>query len=315
MTEEESLARAERCHAHKHLGTDSHYFELESAHVGDRFAIWAMMPPSYARRTDRAFPVIYVTDGNTNAVIATAAASLLLGDHLRPTRPFIQICIGYADDDVGRRFVRRNRDFIPPGEPFSPMTERHIGARAYANALGIQGQEEFLAYARNGRADRFLGFLEQELHPEIVRRYRVDSAPIGLFGHSQGGLFTLYALTGGSSHFGIFGAASPAMLTAESQVMARYRQRLVDVGIASGGNQERLHLVASELEMTGTIELYRAIGRGYLSFVDVIRGEPWPGLLMTSAIIPGETHFSGVFDAYRSFLRSCYASPAAAEQV
>ena len=68
-----------------------------------------------------------------------------------------------------------------------------------------------------------------------------------------------------------------------------------------------MHVVANELEMTGPIELYRAIGNGYLSFVDMVRRDTWPGLEMTSSITPGETHFSGVFDAYRSFLRSCYA--------
>ena len=174
-----------------------------------------MTPPTYSRRIDEAFPVIYVTDGNTNAVVATAASYLVLGDHLRPTRPFIQVCVGYADGDAGQRFVRRNRDFIPPGEPFSPMMERHVGAKAYANALGSGGQEDFLTYARNGRADRFLAFLEHELHPEIVKRFRVNKS-IGLFGHSQGGLFALYALTKRSPLFSVFGASSPAILTAES---------------------------------------------------------------------------------------------------
>ena len=101
----------------------------------------------------------------------------------------------------------------PPGEPFSPMMERHIGAKAYANALGSGGQEDFLTYARNGRADRFLAFLEHELHPEIVKRFRVNKS-IGLFGHSQGGLFALYALTKRSPLFSVFGASSPAILTA-----------------------------------------------------------------------------------------------------
>ena len=40
------------------------YFELDSAHVGDRFAVWVTTPVYYDRDPDVRFPAIYVTDGN-----------------------------------------------------------------------------------------------------------------------------------------------------------------------------------------------------------------------------------------------------------
>ena len=211
------------------LSRDTVYFELDSVHVKDRFGIWVTTPSGYARTSERRYPVLYMSDGNTNAVIAAAASYLLMGDHLRPMQPFIQVSIGYTDDDPGRRFVRRNRDFTPPREPFSERMTRHVSSKAYANALGEVGLQAFLAHAHNGRADHFLAFIEEELHPEIARRYRIDIGNVGLYGHSQGGLFTLYALTSGCRLFNVFGAASPGIMTNDSQVFSLYRKLRADL--------------------------------------------------------------------------------------
>jgi uncharacterized protein len=280
------------------------YFEIASAQVGDRFAIWITLPPGYEREADELFPVIYVTDGNTNALLASAAAFLVAGDHLRPVRPFVQVCIGYADDDVGRRFIRRNRDFLPPGEPFSPLQARHVQARAYAETLGVDGMREFLHFAANGRADCFLRFIETELHPEIARSVRIAGDDAALYGHSQGGLFALWALVSGSHLFRTYGAASPAIMVENSCVFDLYRQRVARARAGDAGIH--LHMVINDLEMTGDIPLYRAIGRGFLAFVDLVKGQPMAGLTLSAEIRCGETHFSAMLESYRSFLQACY---------
>src|SRR3546814_19712655 len=46
----------------------------------------------------------------------------------------------------------------------------------------------------SGGADDFLAFIEHELKPLIAQRYPVDARRQILFGHSYGGLFTLYTL-------------------------------------------------------------------------------------------------------------------------
>ena len=283
---------------------ETRYFELDSEAVGDRFGIWVTLPPGY--RPGATFPVVYVLDGNTCATVAAAAFHLLLGDHLRPMRRFVQVGIGYPDDDVGDRWIRRNRDFLPPGEPYPDFMERHIRGKAYASVLGEKRIEVFLDQARNGRADRFLDFIETELHPRIVSAYAVDSSSVGLFGHSQGGLLALFALVCGRTLFRTIGAASPAISTDDSEIFRLYRllagQRTMSTDFVT-----RLHMVVNDLEMTGDIAPYRALGRGFLRFVDTVRSMPLAGLDMTTEVIVGETHFSGVFDAYRSFLRHCYA--------
>jgi len=285
------------------LSPNSVYFEIDSAYVGDRFGISVITPPDYESKPGR-FPAIYVTDGNTNALLAAAVSFLLLGDHLRPMRSFVQVCIGFADVDLARRLINRNRDFIPPGEPLSPRIEQHIGSKPYARMLGPMGHRAFMEQARNGKADKFLQFLEKELHPEVTRRFRVSDGEAGLFGHSQGGLFTLYTLTSGSPLFTKFGAGSPGFFTEDSNIYSLYEKLVAKTG--ENGRDLQLHLIVNEHEMTGTIALYRLIGIGSFKFIDLIRTKPLPGLRLTTSVTPGENHFSGVFDAYRSFLRACY---------
>jgi len=58
---------------------------------------------------------------------------------------------------------------------------------------------------------RFLAFIEDELKPLIAARYRVDPSRQTLFGHSYGGLFTLYALLERPQAFSGYVAASPSI--------------------------------------------------------------------------------------------------------
>jgi uncharacterized protein len=301
-----SAQNSDGMHVHRgQLAPGTIYFELDSTHVGDRFAIWITLPPGYDRKPAQAYPVVYVTDGNTSALLASAAAFLVAGDHLRPARPFVQVCIGYADENQGQRFVRRNRDFIPPGEPFAPLQAQHVQAKAYAGMLGADGMQQFLHFAANGQANRFLAFIETELHPEIMRRYRIDGGDVALYGHSQGGLFALWAFASGCSLFSAYGAASPALMVENSRVLDLYRQRAAQAEVTT--RAIRLHVVLNDLELTGSVALYRAMGRNCLALLDLVERQRPAGLDVTTDIRHGETHFSGMLDSYRSFLRTCYS--------
>lgn len=296
------------CESPAPLSPNTVYFEIDSSFTGDRYGIWVILPPAYTRKADQSFPALYVTDGNTNALLAAAASFLLFGDHLRPVRPFVQVCIGFADDkDIGARFVRRARDFVPPGERFASRLERHLSLPAYASALGPTGQEAMVEAFAKGGADDFLAFIEKELHPEIERRFRVKPSGAGLFGHSQGGLFSLYVMLRGSPLFETFGAGSPALNSSDSVAYGLYRDLVARTG--PEGRPIRLHILMNDGEMMGPTELYRALAINFVRFIDMVKGNPLPGLAMTSTVIRGENHFSGVFDAYRDFLRACYALP------
>ena len=111
--------------------------------------------------------------------------------------------------------------------------------------------------------------------------------------------------TSGATLFNRFGASSPAIIVPDSQVYALYEE------LCQKGAQRdvRLHLTVNDTEGSGPNEIYRALSVEYLKFIDMLKRRPLPGLRMTTATIVGETHGSGIVDAYRSFVRACYSLP------
>ena len=70
-----------------------------------------------------------------------------------------------------------------------------------------------------GGADRFHGFLAQELMPAIAGAWPADLADQTLYGHSMGGLFTLHALLNHPNSFRNFVASSPSIWWSDRQVL------------------------------------------------------------------------------------------------
>jgi len=278
-------------------------FTLRSESVGGTFAVWVTVPPGYGAG-DAALPVLYVADGNTQLAITAPTGSLMMMHETSPIRPFIQVTVGYLGDDA-RNFLKvRNRDLVPPGEPFPHQMAAHLRPRVERGTLSEEQYAAILADLSHSAGDRFLAFIERELHPRIAERWRVDADDVGLFGYSYGGLFAMYVFATASPLFTVIGASSPGILSAESEVFHRYDRR-----IAEGDSTlpARLHLTINDSETSSEFALYRDLSHNYLALVDRIRRTPLPGLRATAEVIRGETHGTGIVDAYRSFVRSCYA--------
>lgn len=279
------------------------YFEINSTSVGSRLAIWVTLPPLYLFE-DKSYPVLYLTDGNANGAITSSMGYALMTDMDHPSNHYIQVSVGYTGEEAKLNQITRCRDLVPPQEPFPPQIVGHVQARVDAGHQTRSQMNSFLKNVKNGKADRFLSFFEKELHHEILKRYRSTNDSTGLFGHSFGGLFSLYALVCDSPVFDFYCAASPGVNTAESIIYKKYFE------LAGKGGENRparkLHMVANEGELTGSSENYRMLGREFFSFIDILRQNPLSNLTVTSAVIPGENHMSGMIDAYRSFVRACY---------
>jgi uncharacterized protein len=288
------------------MGFRSDSFEISSARVGDRFSISVTLPPGYRDHSEQRYPVLYATDAFAHCAVTIAATCSLIFDGLRPVQPYVLVNVGHAETDFRGSFIKRNRDFLPRGEPVPAILERHVQAPGYAAILGNeQGHDEFMHQARNGRAHDFLAFIQEELHQEILRRFQVIPEHAGLFGHSYGGLFSLYAFTSGSSFFNRLCAASPGILVEDSVVYSRYLD-LVKRGVASDWNVD-LYLSLGEMEITGSEELYRQLGIGTLRFVDLVKKSPLPRLRVDCSIMEGENHVTGVLGAFSKFVRHTYA--------
>jgi predicted alpha/beta superfamily hydrolase len=129
-------------------------FTLASKVLGEERALLVSFPDSYARTANR-YPVLYLTDGETQFGHTSATASFLARNGFMPE----VIVVGIVNTD-------RVRDLAPSRDAQFPTS---------------------------GGADRFLDFLEKELVPHVESSYR--TAPFRIFaGHSAGGNFALHAM-------------------------------------------------------------------------------------------------------------------------
>jgi predicted alpha/beta superfamily hydrolase len=159
-------------------GTDVR--EMRSA-TGRRYQIFTARPAQPA--PPEGYPVVYVLDAN-----------IMFGTMV----------------DAARAFTRR-----PYGKPVLvigigyPVDLEAAKERAFDLTPSVTAQPA--AGAGTGGAEAFLEFIERELKPDVAAKFAVDRGNETLFGHSYGGLFTLYALLNQPAAFDTFVAASPSI--------------------------------------------------------------------------------------------------------
>lgn len=127
------------------------------------------------------WPVVYTLDGDrTFATMAEFVRSQGRSPESTGVLPMVVVGIEAAADAKNRRA----RDLTPP------------------NPSPAQGE---------GGAEDFFGFLETTVKPTVGRIVAIDPARQALFGHSYGGLFTLYAATTHPDAYAAYAAASPSL--------------------------------------------------------------------------------------------------------
>lgn len=180
--------------------------DLLSRHTGHQHRIFVFRPQGAAPAGG--YPVLYALDGNA-AFPALAMAAQRLADRAAVTGvpPVLVVAIGYpaAPEET---VALRSEDYTPPLPPGRPKAE--FGAR-------------------QGGAERFLAFIEEELKPLIAAEFPVNPARQGLFGHSYGGLFTLYTLFSRPQAFSTYVAASPSLWYGD-RYLRQARRALADGG-------------------------------------------------------------------------------------
>jgi predicted alpha/beta superfamily hydrolase len=187
-------------------------YVLERPAYGDRVAQGALasraldedreylvyLPESYGDGADQRYPVLYALDGSSQAGHTARSAALMARLGLMPE----VIVVGIPN--VSRR--GRARDYTPPE----------------------MRQDVDVPDSPPGQADRFLGFLRDELIPAIERDYRV-AAPRMLAGNSRGGLFVVYSQIVAPDLFDARFAYSAPVWREEAQLVQRL-EALLETG-------------------------------------------------------------------------------------
>jgi predicted alpha/beta superfamily hydrolase len=144
------------------------------------------LPENYGKDKER-YPVLYLLDGKTHFQHSAGAVNYLAKGGVAPEMIVVSI-----------HNVDRNRDFSPVHVDKIPTS---------------------------GGADKFLGFLSEELTKYIDKKYRTSGFSI-LAGHSFGGLFTIYTMLNDPSLFNAYIAISPYLQYADEQIISEAEQLL-----------------------------------------------------------------------------------------
>ena len=147
------------------------------------------------------FPVIYVLDGHMYFGYGADTIRNQAGNAPKTgIEPAIVVGIALqAEDTVVRE--RRFYDFTPP-------------AAAYKYPDRLKGMK----IGKHGGADTFLDWLTEELQPRIMDSYPIQQEKQCLYGHSLGGLFTLYSMFKRPEAFQCYLAISPSIWWNEKHI-------------------------------------------------------------------------------------------------
>ncbi|WP_273792732.1 alpha/beta hydrolase [Brucella anthropi] len=156
-------------------------FDMEAN--GIAYRIFTAEPKKAA--PEGGYPVVYMVDGNRMLPIAAK----LMAENSALKAVFVGI--GYPTESQEEIVRLRYFDLTPPTPD---------------NLIPVH-----FNVPRTGGRDAFFDFITKQVKPEIEKRFNVDKNRQALFGHSLGGLFTLYALFNHTDSFHVYGAADPSI--------------------------------------------------------------------------------------------------------
>lgn len=149
--------------------------------------VMVRLPDSYARSRQR-YPVLYLLDGDAHVEHASGLAAFLAENQLMP-----EVIVVAIPNGVG--YAKRDRDLTP---------DSRVAAEARVG----------------GGADRFLGFVRDDLAAWVEQRFRTVDFRI-LVGHSYGGLFALHALVERPEAFDAYLALDPSVWYDRKSLLTR----------------------------------------------------------------------------------------------
>lgn len=202
-----------------HMVPNSELRALAVSVPGRTYQLHVGLPASYARDSQRRYPVVYVTDGYWDFEKLIALRGSLVFDKVVPE--FIVVGLGYAGNDLNYGALRQ-RELSPVQVSNNPET---------------------------GRAAEFLQTIEREVIPLIEREYRADPSYRVLGGASLGGLFTLYAMYTKPELFNAYVAVTPAVVLNNDWLLG-YEEEFAQAGRQLTG---RLYVTVGENESPGFV--------------------------------------------------------------
>jgi predicted alpha/beta superfamily hydrolase len=214
---------------------------LHSTILNEKRVIQVVLPEKYKPGSKEKYDVLYVLDGDWNTKLAVDMQHFIEGEAYMPPT----IIVGVLNVD-------RDRDLTPIHVP-QPQT--------------------------SGGADKFLGFLRDELIPYINKTYP-SNGDNAIFGHSLGGLFVMYTLLNQPQVFKSYIAADPSFWFNHN-----YMNKMAAEKLPGLANLNRTLYISGREGMA-----YK--GMGIVAMDSIIKAHAPADLLWKSMAYPDETHGS-----------------------
>jgi predicted alpha/beta superfamily hydrolase len=243
---------------------------LPRAANGRDYQLYVGLPAAYASHPEKRYPVLYLTDGYWDFPLLSAIYGNLYYDQVLPE--IIIVGIGYRGENPNYD-VLRSYDLTPVTDASKNKDEAHAG-----------------------HAAEFLSVIQKEIIPFVEREYRVDPSYRALEGHSQGGLFALYAMFTKPDLFQAYVALSPAVDWGNEWIFRCAEQY---------GKSGRP--LPTRLFLTGAADEWPFLIGSILRFNTQIRGHAYPGLTYEWRLLEGERHSGGKAEGHNRGLRFAFA--------
>ncbi|MDP6453800.1 MAG: alpha/beta hydrolase-fold protein [SAR202 cluster bacterium] len=250
-------------------GTDFHLFT--SAIADDEFEV-LIAPLRRADDQGKRYPVVYAPDANsTFAWIVHTAGTMMVGGELPE---MIVVGIGHPIGSILTEPAALQKFFQARTWHLTPTAGEAGGG---------------------GGAEKFLGFIRDELIPFVDSNYPTNPEDRTLLGYSYGGLFSVYALLNNPEIFDRYVAGSPSLGFDDGVIFQHER--------ASAASRPslpvKLFMSAGSLESEKTLSNVEQM-------VEALKGRNYEDLDLTSVVFPDETHVSAIGGTLSRGLRAVF---------
>jgi predicted alpha/beta superfamily hydrolase len=225
--------------------------------LNEQRRIKIFLPEEYKPGSDEKYDVVYILDGET-----------------------------HFDDFIFIYKFARNEKFLPPliliGLPNTYSSEGNQRDRDFL-------PEKTTENPKAGGANNFISFFKNELIP-FVNKMLPSSGDNSLFGHSLGGVFTMYVLLKEPGLFTNYFCSDPAFPWNNRRIITMAEETFLNT----------IELNKS-LWIVGTEGTYRNVGIGKMD--SVLKALSPEGLRYKTSVYPNETHMSvrlkGIYDGLK----------------
>lgn len=227
---------------------------------GATYPIFIALPGSYFT-TEKTYPVVYMLDAYSSFGIMVQMARLLAFDKELPE----VIIVGISSEGGSKEFnYGRARDFTPH------QTQPEKLPAEYRSTFPI-----------SGGAEKFLGFIKEELIPYIESNYRFSPGDRTLEGHSLGGLFVFYSLFKEPGLFKRYVAVSPVLLW-DSGLLLKQEEKF---------SKDHKTLESIIYTAVGSLES-EFFKRPWKQLISNLKLRGHDGMKLKTEIAEGETHYT-----------------------